>query len=54
MGLRADMVFILTGSYISGIKAVRFGYANRAFPTKELDEKSLEMAIKVAKIPSDL
>ncbi|MHA1729395.1 MAG: enoyl-CoA hydratase-related protein [Promethearchaeota archaeon] len=54
MGLRAGMEFMLTGSPIDGIEAVRVGWANRAFPADELDAKTLEMAEKVAKIPPDL
>lgn len=54
MGLRAAMEYMLTGSSISGIEAVRVGFANRAYPLEDLDEKTLEMAEKVSKIPSDL
>ena len=54
MGLRAAMEFMLTGSSISGTEAVRVGWANKAFPANELEEKTLEMAEKVSNIPPDL
>ncbi|MHA2280443.1 MAG: enoyl-CoA hydratase-related protein [Promethearchaeota archaeon] len=54
MGLRAAMEFMLTGSPISGTEAVRVGWANKAFPANELEEKTLEMAERVSKIPPDL
>lgn len=54
MGLRNAMEMMLTGDSISGVEAVRMGFANRAFPAAELDARVLEIAVRVAKIPSDL
>ncbi|MCP4757142.1 MAG: enoyl-CoA hydratase [Proteobacteria bacterium] len=54
MGMRNAMELMLTGDSLSGEEAVRVGFANRVFPLSELEEKVLEMAQRVAKIPSDL
>ena len=54
MGMRAGMESMLTGDSISGIDAVRVGFANRAFPADELEAGTLEMAQRVANIPSDV
>jgi len=54
MGLRGAMEVMLTGDSISGIEAARGGFANRAYPAAELDARVLEIAERVAKIPSDL
>ena len=37
MGLRPAMEMMLTGDAMSGIEAVRVGFANRAFPADELE-----------------
>ena len=54
MGLRDAMEMILTGDSISGIEAAQKGFANRAFPIAELEQRVLDIAERVAKIPSDL
>jgi enoyl-CoA hydratase len=54
MGMRAAMEAMLTGDAISGIEAARTGSANRAFPVAQLEERVLEIAERVVKIPSDL
>jgi enoyl-CoA hydratase len=54
VGLRNAMELMLTGDAISGVEAVRMGFANRAFPADELDASVLEMAGRIASIPSDL
>ncbi len=54
MGMRNAMELMLTGDAINGIEAVRMGFANRAFPADELDARVLEIAERIAKIPSDL
>jgi enoyl-CoA hydratase len=53
-GLRPAMEMMLTGDAISGIEAVRVGFANRAFAPDKLEEGTLAMAERVAKIPSDV
>ncbi|HVN37137.1 MAG TPA: enoyl-CoA hydratase-related protein [Myxococcota bacterium] len=54
VGLRAAMELMLTGDSITGVEAARLGFANRAFPTAELEKQVLEIAQRVAKIPPDL
>ena len=54
MGMRNAMELMLTGDAIDGNEAVRMGFANRAFPADELDARVLELAERIAKIPSDL
>lgn len=54
MGLRNAMELMLTGDAISGTEAARAGFANRAYPAAELETRVLEIAERVAKIPTDL
>ena len=44
LGMRAAMEMMVTGDSISGLEAVRLGWANRAFPEAELDDAVLEIA----------
>ena len=53
-GMRNAMELMLTGDSVDGAEAVRMGLANRCFANDELDERVLDMAERVAKIPSDL
>lgn len=53
-GMRAAMEMMLTGDAISGIEAVRLGFANRAFPAAELDTAVVAMAERVARVPTDV
>jgi enoyl-CoA hydratase/carnithine racemase len=53
-GMRAAMEMMLTGDSISGSEAARIGLANRAFPATELGERVLDIAERVARIPSEL
>jgi len=50
MGMRAAMELMLTGDSISGLEAVRLGYANRAWPVEQLEEQTLAMASRIAKL----
>jgi enoyl-CoA hydratase len=54
VGMRNAMELMLTGDSVDGDEAVRMGIANRAFPADELDARVVEIAERVAKIPSDL
>jgi enoyl-CoA hydratase len=54
VGMRAAMELMLTGDSVSGLRAVELGFANRAYPADQLDARVLEIAGRVAKIPSDL
>ncbi|MCY4514756.1 MAG: enoyl-CoA hydratase-related protein [Candidatus Tectomicrobia bacterium] len=54
MGMRRAMELMLTGDHMSGVEAADGGFANRAFPAEELDNAVLDMAERVAKVPSDV
>ena len=54
MGMRAAMELMLTGDSISGLEAVRLGFANRAFPPGALEDEVLEMAKRIAKVDPEL
>ena len=54
MGMRAAMEMMLTGDSVSGLEAVRLGYANRAFPADRLDAETLAMAERIAKVDPEL
>jgi len=54
MSMRDAMEMMLTGDSINGIEAVQKGFANRAFPSAELETRVLEIAERVAKIPTEL
>ena len=54
VGMRRAMELMLTGDSISGSEAAAIGLANRAFPAAELEERVLELAERVARIPADL
>ena len=53
-GMRAGMEAMLTGDSFSGTEAAELGWANRAYPTEELEERVLEIAARIAQIPSDV
>ncbi len=54
LGMRTAMEMMLTGDSLSGVEAARQGWANQAFPADELDERVLEIATRIAKIPPDI
>ncbi len=54
LGMRAAMEMMVTGDSISGLEAVRLGWANRAFPEADLDAEVLEVAKRIAKLPPDI
>ncbi len=54
VGLRRAMELMLTGDHMSGVEAVECGFANRAFPVAELEAGVLDMAERVARVPTDL
>jgi len=53
-GMRPAMEMMLTGDAISGIEAVRVGFANRAFPADRLEDEVFAIAERIAKIPTDV
>jgi enoyl-CoA hydratase len=54
LGMRRAMEAMLTGDSMTGDEAVEAGFANRAFDADELDERVLEIALRVAKVEPDL
>ena len=54
LGLRRAMELILTGDPISGVEAAAIGFANRSFPADDLDRAVVNVASRVAGVPSDL
>src|SRR5581483_6751462 len=54
LGMRRGMEMMLTGDSISGVEAAREGWANRAFPADELEERVVEIAVRIAKIDPEL
>jgi enoyl-CoA hydratase len=54
MGMRAAMELMLTGDSISGLEAVRLGFANRAWPVDQLEAETLAMATRIAKVDPEL
>jgi enoyl-CoA hydratase len=54
LGMRAAMELMLTGDAISGVEAVRLGFANRAFGAADLERETLAMAERIAKVDPEL
>ena len=54
MGMRAAMELMLTGDSISGLEAVRLGFANRSHPAEALEGEVLTMAERIAKVDPEL
>jgi enoyl-CoA hydratase len=52
--MRRAMEAMLTGDSMTGDEAVESGFANRAFDAADLDNKVLEIAIRVARVEPDL
>jgi len=54
MGMRTAMEMMITGDSISGVEAAELGWANRAFPAEDLEERVVEMATRIAGIDPEL
>lgn len=54
MGLRPAMEMMLTGDAITGTEAANYGFANKAFPLDNLEDEVLNIAERVAKVPTDI
>ncbi|MGI9601814.1 MAG: enoyl-CoA hydratase-related protein [Acidimicrobiales bacterium] len=54
VGMRKAMEMMITGDSISGVEAVELGWANAAWPAAELDERVLEVAVRVTKVPTEM
>ena len=54
LGMRAAMELMLTGDAMNGLEAVRLGFANRAFPSDQLETEVLAMAVRIAQVDPEL
>lgn len=54
VGMRRGMEMMLTGDSIDGIEAAARGWATRAYPADQLEEKTLEQAKRIAALPPDI
>ncbi len=54
LGMRKAMEMMITGDSLSGEECVRLGWANASYPADQLEEKVLEVALRVAAVPPDL
>jgi enoyl-CoA hydratase len=54
LGMRRAMEMMVTGDSITGVEAVREGWANRAFPAEQLDDEVVAIAKRITLIPPDL
>jgi len=54
VGMRTAMEMMVTGDSLTGVEAVEKGWANRAFPVEELEDRVLEIAVRIAKMPPDV
>ena len=54
VGMRRGMEMMLTGDSIDGVEAVARGWATRAYPAKELEERTLEQAKRMAALPPEI
>jgi enoyl-CoA hydratase len=54
MGMRSAMEMMITGDSISGVEAARLGWANRAHPVDELEERTLDVAQRITQVPPDM
>jgi enoyl-CoA hydratase len=54
MGMRPAMEMMLTGDAMSGLEAVRLGFANRAHPADRLEAEVLTMAGRIAQVDPEL
>ncbi len=54
VGMRRAMELMLTGDSMTGEEAAACGFANRAFATETLEREVLEVARRVARVPSEV
>jgi enoyl-CoA hydratase len=54
LGMRKAMQMMTTGDPITGIEAARLGWANEAVPVDQLEARVLEIAGRIANIPSEM
>jgi len=54
VGMRRGMEMMLTGDSITGIEAAERGWATRAYPADKLEAETLDMASRIASLPTDI
>ena len=54
LGMRKAMEMMVTGDSITGIDAVKLGWANASAPLEDLEDTVLEVACRIAAMPSDV
>ena len=54
LGMRRAMEMMVTGDPITGIEAAELGWANAAYPADELEARVLDVAKRIALIPTEL
>ncbi len=54
LGMRRAMEVMLTGDDLTGDEAVAYGWANKAFPAEELEDRVLAIAARIAQTAPDL
>ena len=54
LGMRKAMEMMVTGDSITGIDAVELGWANASAPLEDLEDTVLEVACRIAAMPSDV
>ena len=54
MGMRKAMEMMITGDSVSGLEAVEYGWANKAFPAEDLSAEVLKIAERIAQTPTDV
>ena len=54
VGMRRAMEPMLTGDAMSGREAAECGFATRSFPLRQLEQRTLDVAERAAKVPVEL
>jgi enoyl-CoA hydratase len=54
VGMRKGMEMLLTGDYLSGAECAARGWATDSFPAEELEERVLEIALRISMVPPDI
>ena len=54
LGMRKAMEMMVTGDSITGIEAVELGWATASAPLEDLEDTVLEVACRIAAMPSDV
>ena len=54
LGMRKAMEMMVTGDSLTGIEAVELGWANASAPLEDLEDTVLEVACRIAAMPSDV